>query len=103
MIAYDTVIISRNLPSQEALKVEVRPASLDRLTIEYDILLSTSYRVPVLYFRIRDCWTQLITDVDVVYNCLVPPVYREQLRAVGIIGGISMTVSCSENNASQRW
>ena len=95
MIAYDAVNISCNLRYQEALKDKVPPASLNRLRIEYEILLSPSYRVPVLYFRIRDGRTQLITDVDVVYNRIVPQVYREQLHDVGIIGGISMAVSCS--------
>ena len=65
------------------------------MRIEYDILLSPSYRVPVLYFRIRDGCTQLVTDIDVVYNYLVPSVHREQLHDVGIIGGISMAVSYS--------
>jgi ubiquitin-like-conjugating enzyme ATG10 len=95
MVAYNAVNTSRNLLCQEALKDKVPSASLNRLRIEYDILLSPSYRVPVLYFRIRDRCTQPVTDVDVVYDCHVPPVYREQLHDVGIIGGISMAVSCS--------
>lgn len=95
MTAYNAMIASCNLLRQEALNDKVPPSSLSRLRIEYEILFSPSYRVPVLYFRIQDGRSQLITDVDVVYNCLVPLVYREQLHGVGIIGGISMTVSCS--------
>ena len=94
MTAYEAVNVS-NFLYQEALKDKVPPVSLNRFRIEYEILLSPSYRVPVLYFRIYDGRTQLITDVDVVYNCLVPSVYCEQLHDVGIIGGISMAVSCS--------
>ncbi|QDS72576.1 hypothetical protein FKW77_000907 [Venturia effusa] len=59
-------------------------------TIEYDIFLSPSYAVPILYFLVRDGDGQWFTDVEKIYLLLVPEVHRHQMRDVGIMGGLSM-------------
>ncbi|KAJ5550688.1 Autophagy-related protein 3 [Penicillium sp. DV-2018c] len=71
---------------QEAL---VRPNLQSSLQIDYDILLSPTYQVPVLYFSPR--WrSQGPLGLDEVYQYVVPEQYRQQLKSVGVIGGISM-------------
>ncbi|OJJ87239.1 ATG3/ATG10 family protein [Aspergillus glaucus CBS 516.65] len=60
------------------------------LQVDYDIALSPTYQVPVLYFTLR--WTNHkgpVLGIDAVYQYLVPDEYRKQLKSVGIIGGIS--------------
>jgi ubiquitin-like-conjugating enzyme ATG10 len=73
---------------QEALKLSSPKGS--SCTVEYDIVLSPSYCVPAVYFIIRDDDGSLITDIDLMYKLVVPRVYRDHLRDVGVMGGISM-------------
>ncbi|KAL4913201.1 hypothetical protein BDW62DRAFT_220842 [Aspergillus aurantiobrunneus] len=59
----------------------------ERLQVDYDILLSPTYQVPILYFVLRHAEKPL--GMDEVYNYLVPDQYRENIKSVGIMGGIS--------------
>lgn len=68
----------------------------NHFTVNYDVLLSQSYRVPVLYFTLLDATEKPIRDLDRVYKLLVPAAYKSQLRDVGVIGGISVAVSCCQ-------
>lgn len=83
----------------EEIDEEALPRQADRgsqkhdFHIEYDLLLSPSYFVPVLYFSVRDSKGQLMTELEMIYILLVPQVYRSQMRDVGIMGGLSMAVS----------
>lgn len=73
----------------------VRPsdAQLIDLEIEYNILLSATYQVPVLYFSLRRAGDKSHKlDTDAVYNNLVPSPYKSGLRNVGVMGGISIAV-----------
>jgi ubiquitin-like-conjugating enzyme ATG10 len=73
---------------QEAL---VRAKPQPSLQIDYDILLSPTYQVPVLYFGLR--WhNHGPLGLDEVYQYVVPEQYRQQLKSVGVMGGISMGV-----------
>lgn len=77
-----------NTSPQEAL---VRTDGRPTLHIEYEILLSSTYQVPVLYFTLhRD--DQGPIGLDGVYQYLVPEPYRKQLKSVGVMGGISFGV-----------
>jgi len=50
--------------------------------------------MPTLWFTIHDLPNGEATfDLDAVYRYLVPPEYKAQLRAVGVVGGISAAVS----------
>jgi ubiquitin-like-conjugating enzyme ATG10 len=60
--------------------------------VRYDILLSKSYGVPVLYFSVHSAGNGTIRDVDKVNELIVPRYYREQVQDVGVVGGISMAV-----------
>ncbi|KAJ5973994.1 hypothetical protein N7481_011204 [Penicillium waksmanii] len=80
--------IPLNTSPQEAL---VRTDGHPKLHIEYEILLSPTYQVPVLYFVLH--WdNQGPIGLDAVYRYLVPESYRKQLKNVGVMGGISFGV-----------
>ncbi|KAI2715996.1 hypothetical protein DTO012A7_3483 [Penicillium roqueforti] len=71
---------------QEAL---VRAKPHPSLQIDYDILLSPTYQVPVLYFGLR--WhNHGPLGLEEVYQYVVPERYRQELKSVGVMGGISM-------------
>ncbi|KAL4868761.1 hypothetical protein BDV12DRAFT_92399 [Aspergillus spectabilis] len=59
----------------------------EALQVDYDILLSPSYQVPVLYFVLRR--SQKPLGIDEVYTYLVPDQYKSNIQSVGIMGGIS--------------
>ncbi|CAI7633632.1 unnamed protein product [Penicillium bialowiezense] len=69
---------------QEAL-VRTQPS----LQVDYDILLSATYQVPVLYFGLRS-HNHGPLGLDEVYQYVVPEQYRQELKSVGVMGGISM-------------
>ncbi|KAL1304991.1 hypothetical protein AAFC00_003895 [Neodothiora populina] len=55
--------------------------------LDYEIMLSTSYRVPVVYMQCRDSYL----SIDQVYDALVPASGSSAMRAVGVLGALSMT------------
>ncbi|KAI9373327.1 hypothetical protein BJX61DRAFT_552311 [Aspergillus egyptiacus] len=63
------------------------PDTHDILQVDYDVLLSPTYQVPVLYFVVRLAGKPL--GIDEVYRVLVPDQYRRNIQSVGIMGGIS--------------
>ena len=75
---------------QEALQLRV-PAN-HGLMVEYDIVLSPTYQVPVLYFRIRDAGCTFPPSIDTLYQYVIPEQFKSQVEGFGIIGGITMTV-----------
>ncbi|KAI9704368.1 MAG: hypothetical protein M1836_007231 [Candelina mexicana] len=58
--------------------------------VEYHILLSPTYRVPVLYFFLRKTSLKSQADLDAVYKFLVPPQLKTEVLNTGPIGGITM-------------
>lgn len=74
---------------EEALQLRV-PAN-HGLMVEYDIVLSPTYQVPVLYFRIRDAGCALPLSIDTLYRYVIPEQFKSQVESFGIIGGITMT------------
>lgn len=74
---------------EEALQLRV-PAN-HGLMVEYDIVLSPTYQVPVLYFRIRDAGCALPPSIDTLYRYVIPEQFKSQVESFGIIGGITMT------------
>ena len=61
--------------------------------INYDILLSPTYRVPVLYISISDPQHRFSPTMTTLYEHLIPPHFKPQTENVGIIGAITVTVS----------
>lgn len=62
------------------------------ITVEYDILLSQTYCVPVLYFLVVKGLSTTLLDIDFIYQHLVPESQVPELQHVGVMGGITMTV-----------
>jgi ubiquitin-like-conjugating enzyme ATG10 len=62
--------------------------------IHYDILLSPSYSVPVLYFYISDTMHRYPPNMDTLYSHIIAPEYVDQTKDVGVLGGITITVRC---------
>ena len=69
------------------------PPSHPVSSVEYHILHSTSYRVPVLYFFVHSFPPVISQSIDTVYEHLVPKHLQPGIRDVGVMGGIGMTVS----------
>lgn len=65
------------------------------IAITYNIVLSPVYLVPVLYFSVESDSSPHVTNMDLVYQHVVPDLYKHQIGALGVIGGISMTVLLS--------
>ncbi|KAF2456710.1 hypothetical protein BDY21DRAFT_271634, partial [Lineolata rhizophorae] len=70
----------------------LRPAPRDvELLVEYSVILSPVYCVPVLHFSLRGASAASRADLDFAYRHVVTRGHTEQLRNPGIIGGLSMT------------
>jgi len=57
------------------------------VTVHYDILLSPSYRVPVVYMTASPP-----LPVSHFFDLVVPHHFRDAMRDVGVMGALSMTV-----------
>ncbi|GAB1742584.1 hypothetical protein NU219Hw_g8124t1 [Hortaea werneckii] len=59
--------------------------------VNYDIVYSPTYQVPVLYLSFPSTNRSPLPPPDEVYDLLVPHPYRAQLQAVGPMSALSMT------------
>jgi ubiquitin-like-conjugating enzyme ATG10 len=64
---------------------------LPQPTIHYDILLSPTYSVPVLYIRIHDTQHRYPPTMEILYRHLVPAQFKAHTEDVGVMGGITVT------------
>lgn len=72
--------------------------------VSYSVMLSPTYRVPVLYFTLRNLPSGFSpTSLDTVYRFLVPPAFQHAVSNVGVMGAISMGVSIPTIPASRLW
>lgn len=71
--------------------------------VEYEIHLHPTYRVPCLWFNLRNLPAdEPAFKIDTVFRRLVPDEYKTGLRALGNVGGISADVRFSgERSCSQ--
>ncbi|KAJ5948425.1 Autophagy-related protein 3 [Penicillium verhagenii] len=60
-----------------------------RLQVDYDIVFSPTYQVPVLYLALRWHHYNGPVGLDAIYRYVVPEQYQMELKSVGIMGGIS--------------
>lgn len=67
-------------------------AASSQAVLYYDVVLSPSYRVPVLYFTVSDRQHRYPPTMDTLYSCVIPPMFRTQAERIGVIGGITVTV-----------
>lgn len=70
----------------EAVPRRTRTAPL----VVYDLVHSPSYQVPVLYVTIENLPFAGLPSLDLAYDLLVPAEYKMQLKAVGVLGSLSM-------------
>jgi ubiquitin-like-conjugating enzyme ATG10 len=59
--------------------------------VEYDIVFSQSYQVPVLYFQVKHSGTAIL-DLEFIYNHIVPHIKTSELQSISVMGGITTTV-----------
>ncbi|OJJ47438.1 hypothetical protein ASPZODRAFT_1674623 [Penicilliopsis zonata CBS 506.65] len=63
--------------------------------VEYEIVYSPTFQVPVLYFALKaGAFHHKPVDIEMVYQHLVPQQYHQELKNVGVMGGISFNVGC---------
>lgn len=61
----------------------------------YDIMLSPSYRVPVVYLQLKTgAMSCQMPDVEQLHDMVVPDSHRSAIEATGVYGALSMTVPC---------
>ncbi|KAF3394358.1 hypothetical protein F1880_005390 [Penicillium rolfsii] len=72
-------------PQEALVRTNLQPT----LQIDYDIVLSPTYQVPVLYFVLRWHNHQGPVGLDAVYQYVVPKQHKQPLQSVGVMGGIS--------------
>lgn len=82
---------------EEDDEVAETPAS-SQAVIYYDVVLSPTYRVPVLYFYVSDTLHRYPPTMETLYSMVIPPAFRAQAEHVGVIGGITITVGLRENS-----
>ncbi|KAI5196916.1 hypothetical protein E4T39_07592 [Aureobasidium subglaciale] len=70
---------------EEAIIKQPRDGTL--VTVRYDVLLSPSYRVPVVYMTASPP-----LPVSQFFNLVVPLHFQDAMRGVGVMGALSMTV-----------
>ena len=78
-------------PIQAAVHHE--PASHRLSSVQYHVIYSTSYQVPVLYFFIYSIPPTWSRSIDAVYKHLVPKHLQYAAKEVGLMGGIGLIVS----------
>ncbi|OCL11578.1 hypothetical protein AOQ84DRAFT_373869 [Glonium stellatum] len=86
---YDDSVEALEEIDEEALPLTT--ATSQGLTVEYNIVLSPTYQVPVLYFRFRDAGCALPLAIDTLYQYVIPEQFKSQVESFGVIGGITMT------------
>lgn len=55
--------------------------------------MSPTYQVPVLWFTLTGLPLDGPQSMDAVYQYLVPPSSRAEIKDLGVMGGVSMAVS----------
>ncbi|EAT88904.1 hypothetical protein HBI56_038720 [Parastagonospora nodorum] len=58
--------------------------------IQYDILLSPVYQVPVLYFGISDLQHRYPPTMTTLYEHLIPSQFKAQAENTGVMGGVTI-------------
>ena len=66
--------------------------SLDTITVDFSVIWSPTYQVPVLWFSLQQLPRHGLSGLDAVYQYLVPDLQKSGVRQVGILGGVSMAV-----------
>lgn len=65
----------------------------DETVVEYQILFSFTYQVPVLYFSVSGLPSFGRSPIDEIREVVTPPLLWNQVDNVGVMGAISYSVS----------
>ncbi|KZM21125.1 uncharacterized protein EKO05_0008102 [Ascochyta rabiei] len=72
----------------EVAQTRTSPAA----AVHYDVVLSASYRVPVLYFTVVDAHQHRYPlTAETLHACVMPPACRAQAEHGGVLGGVTVT------------
>jgi ubiquitin-like-conjugating enzyme ATG10 len=75
---------------EAALQLQSASPAFANGYVVYEIHLHPTYRVPCLWFTLHDLpFDQVAFNIDTVFRLLVPNQYKQGLRSLGGIGGIS--------------
>ena len=74
------------LPYQDSVETPEDGSNRD-FEVDFSVTLSPTYAVPVLWFN-----SSAFGSVDDVYNLLLADIFRDAVRDVGVIGGVSQAV-----------
>ncbi|KAF2134164.1 hypothetical protein P153DRAFT_280972 [Dothidotthia symphoricarpi CBS 119687] len=91
-----THIEANNLTSHDELEDDadeetLTPTAPPDPTIHNSIILSPTYRVPVLYIHISDSQHRYPPTMINLYSYIIPPQFKVQTEHVGVMGGITVT------------
>ena len=62
------------------------------MTAEYNIILSQTYRVPVLYIQLPHEAGNGVQGIEFIHRHLVMKTLAPDLDRLGVLGGVTMTV-----------
>jgi len=72
--------------------MSAKTSALNHTLVEYHIILHPSYRVPTLYLLLP-LMRGAAPTIEHLYHLLTSNSWRETIQSVGVMGGISQTVS----------
>lgn len=78
------------------------------IPVEYHIILSPTYRVPVLYFQVLHPLNKVgANSIEQILEHIVPIQLRDHIESIGVLGAISLTVrahtgDCDLERANRR-
>ena len=70
-----------------------RLAPSSTITVDFSIIMSPTYQVPVLWFIFTGLPRAGPQGINGVYQYLVPIAFKAQVEDMGVMGGISIAVS----------
>lgn len=82
----------RELMEFEDASTVSRPATASTAMVDFSIIMSPTYQVPVLWFTFAGLPKAGPQGIDAVYHYLVPPASKAQVKDLGVMGGISIAV-----------
>lgn len=74
------------------LSKPLQSSGKDTILVEFSVLRSSIYQVPVLWFTLNGVPSNVLAGIEAVYQHLVPETTRSCLRQISVMGGISMAV-----------
>ena len=71
-------------------------ATEQQVTVTYDILHSSSYQVPVLYFTLHNSPKGSSLDIEFIHKHLVPKHHLPSIKDIGVLGAVGLVVRLAQ-------